>query len=59
MWDLSSRTRGEIYAPCMGSQSLNYWTAREVPVKWSLLGPLCPFYADYIVNLQWYTIHSI
>ena len=31
MWDLSSPTRGETCIPCTGKQSLNHWTAREVP----------------------------
>ena len=31
MWDLSSPTRDRIHTPCIGRQSLNNWTAREVP----------------------------
>ena len=31
MWDLSSRTRDRTHTPCIGRQSLNHWTAREVP----------------------------
>ena len=31
MWDLSSPNRDQTHSPCMGSQSLNHWTAREVP----------------------------
>ena len=33
MWDFSSLTRDQIYTPCIGRQSLNYWTAREVPLS--------------------------
>ena len=35
-WDLSVSTRGRTRAPCSGSQSLNHWTAREVPGHYSL-----------------------
>ena len=31
MWDLSSRTRDQTHTPRTGRQSLNHWTAREVP----------------------------
>ena len=31
MWDLSSPTRDQTCIPCIGRQSLNLWTAREVP----------------------------
>ena len=33
MWDLSSPTRDQTCTPCIGRQSLNHWTAREVPEK--------------------------
>ena len=31
MWDLSSLTRDEPAPPAVEAQSLNHWTAREVP----------------------------
>ena len=31
MWDLSSLTRLQTHIPCVGRQSLNHWTTREVP----------------------------
>ena len=31
MWDLSSLTRDRTRTPCIGRQSLNHWTTREVP----------------------------
>ena len=32
MWDLSSQTKVQTHAPCVGSADLsNKWTAREVP----------------------------
>ena len=31
MWDLSSLTRDQTCTPFIGRQSLNHWTAREVP----------------------------
>ena len=31
VWDLSSSTRDPTHTPCIGRQSLNHWTAREVP----------------------------
>ena len=31
MWALSSPTRDQTRIPCIGRQSLNHWTAREVP----------------------------
>ena len=30
MWNLSSRTRDQTRTPCIGRQSLNQWTIREV-----------------------------
>ena len=32
MFDLSSFTRDRSCTPCIGRQSLNHWTAREVPM---------------------------
>ena len=32
MWDLSSLPRDQTRTPCIGKRSLNYWTAREVPM---------------------------
>ena len=32
MWDLSPPTRDRTLTPCIGKQSLNHWTTREVPV---------------------------
>ena len=31
MWDLSTSTRDGTCTPCIGKQSLNPWTAREIP----------------------------
>ena len=31
MWDLSSLTRNQTHAPCVGRWSLNQWTTREAP----------------------------
>ena len=31
MWDFSSLNRDLTHVPCIGRQSLNQWTAREVP----------------------------
>ena len=36
MWDLNSLTRVGTYSTCIGRQSLNHWTAREVPGSISL-----------------------
>ena len=30
-WDLSLPTRDQTHTPCIGRQSLNHWTTREVP----------------------------
>ena len=35
MWDLSSTTRDWTCTPCIGRQSLNHWTAREV-LAWNI-----------------------
>ena len=32
MWDLNSLTRDRTHTPCIGRQSLNHWTAKEVPL---------------------------
>ena len=32
-WELSSPTRDRTRTPCIGRQSLNDWTAKEVPVR--------------------------
>ena len=31
IWDLSSQTRDQTCTPCVGRQSFNHWTTREVP----------------------------
>ena len=31
MWDLSSPTKDQTHIPCIGRQSLNHWTSREIP----------------------------
>lgn len=31
MWDSSSLTSDQTYAPQVEAQSFNYWTAREAP----------------------------
>ena len=36
MWDLSSLTRDRTCTPCIERQSLNPWTAREVPASFLL-----------------------
>ena len=33
MWYLSSPTRDRTCTPCIGRQSLNHWTTREVPLQ--------------------------
>ena len=33
MWELSSLTRDWTRTPCVGRQSLNHWTTREVPIS--------------------------
>ena len=33
MWDLGFLTRDRACTPCIGRQSLNHWTAREVPLN--------------------------
>ena len=37
MWDLSSPTLGRTRTPCIGRQSLNHWTTREVPGGYSFV----------------------
>ena len=32
MWDLNSLTRDRTCTSCIGRQSLNHWTTREVPL---------------------------
>ena len=43
MWDLNSPTRDQTYTPCIGRQSLNHWTTREVSARlfltWALWSP--------------------
>ena len=38
MWDPSSLTRDWIHTPCIGRQSNNLWTSREVPT--------CPYFVS-------------
>ena len=38
----SSLTRDRTQAPCIGAQSLNHWTTREVPLCSFLCSPLWP-----------------
>ena len=41
MWDLSSQTRDRTRTPCIGRQSPNLWTSREVPTSGSFLKISC------------------
>ena len=36
-WVLSSLTRDQTSAPCIGRQSLNHWTIRKIPLPWILV----------------------
>ena len=36
MWDHSSLTRDRTSTPCIGRQSLNHWTTREVPSNFNM-----------------------
>ena len=46
MWDLTSLTRDQTCTPCIGRQSVNHWTTREVPG--------CMYiYNCYILFLDW------
>ena len=36
MWDLNFLTRDPTHVPCIGRQSLNYWTTREVSMVMNL-----------------------
>ena len=49
MWDLSFPTRDRTHNPCIGRQSLNHWTAREVPA-WLLL--LCSSHNILIIIID-------
>lgn len=37
MWDLSSQPGIELMSPALEAQSLNHWTARDVPFSLSLV----------------------
>ena len=39
-WDLISLIRDRTPAPCIGRQSLNHWTTREVPTHRHVFKPL-------------------
>ena len=62
MWDLSFLTRGLTHTPCIGRQSLNYWTTRKVPsiltfvylfISWWTFGllPLWGYYDNMTLNI--------
>ena len=42
MWDVSSLTMNWTHTPCIGRQSLNSWTSREVPYFLKNLFSQCP-----------------
>ena len=63
MWDLSFLTRGRTHTPCIGRQSLNYWTTRKVPnipvfvylfISWwtFVLFPLWGYYNNMTLNIH-------
>ena len=59
LWDLSSQIRDQTHTPCIGRQSLNHWTAREVPVSiyWKII--LCQaLYYVLLGNTKMYESHS-
>ena len=51
MWDFNSLTRGQTHTPCIGRQSLNHWTTREVPLRLVLKGSSPPEYLIILVRL--------
>ena len=59
MWDLSVLTRDRTHAPCIGRQSLNHWTAREVleEVYFDILIPfqkqLLSFLCVYVISRKY------
>ena len=52
MWHLSSLTRDRTHAPCIGRQTLNYWTAREVPAFLFLLLKAAADSVDSLMTIQ-------
>ena len=62
MWDLSSLTRDPTHTPCIGRQSLNHWTTREVPVcfclfNWSIVDLQCC--VNFYCTAKWFSyVHS-
>ena len=53
MWDLSSLMRVRTCTPCIGRQSLNHWTTREVPPHSLLVRRRC-----FLVKLACHLLHS-
>ena len=47
MWDFNSLTRGQTHTPCIGRQSLNHWTTREVPLRLVLKRLFSPWISDH------------
>ena len=51
MWDLSSLTRDQTHALCIGRRSLNHWTSREVPsmpfIEETILSLICSLLPSY------------
>ena len=49
IWERSPPTRDQSHAPCIGRQSLNHWTSREVPL--SSLSLCLLFFSHSILSL--------
>ena len=52
LWDLRSLTRDRTRTPCIGRQSLNHWTAREVPYKVVLIIHLHYIHFEWLFSIQ-------
>ena len=57
MWDLSSPTRDWTHTPCIGRQTLNHWTAREVRSLGSW-GQVTLDYLGRALNLMTSALHK-
>ena len=64
MWDLSSPTIDQTHTLCVGKQSLNHWTSREIPLLTYLVSSLSCFqcslgHSSTFFSLAENTSHSV
>ena len=62
IWYLNSPTRGQTCTPCIGRQSLNHWTAKDIPSVSFIILTLTDMFSTYhfiLISLHFPIYHFL